>query len=74
MIAPRWPFTMYTRKHTGNAKARNMNPEKAEGLSPELHTEPLPAVLQSLSEQIREYDERIEASVRRETVEAANFQ
>jgi transposase len=41
---------------------RNMNPEKAEGLSPELRTalEPLLAALGSLSEQIREYNERIE--------------
>jgi hypothetical protein len=47
---------------------------ESRSLSPELQTEPPPAVLQSLSEQIREYDERIEASVRRETVEVANFQ
>jgi len=41
---------------------RNMNPEKAEGLSPELQRalEPLLAALESLSEQIREYNERIE--------------
>jgi len=41
---------------------RNMNPEKAEGLSPELQRalEPLLAALQSLSEQIAEYNERIE--------------
>jgi hypothetical protein len=41
---------------------RNMNPEKAEGLSPELQraTEPLLAGIESLSERIREYDERIE--------------
>ena len=41
---------------------RNMNPEKAEGLSPELRTalEPLLAGIESLSEQIREYNERIE--------------
>jgi len=42
---------------------RNMNPEKAEGLSPELQAalEPLLTALQSLSEQIAEYNERIEA-------------
>ena len=42
--------------------ARNMNPEKAAGLSPELQTalQPLLAALESLSEQIREYNERIE--------------
>jgi len=42
---------------------RNMNPEKAEGLSPELQRalEPLLAALESLSEQIREYNERIES-------------
>ena len=41
---------------------RNMNPEKAEGLSPELRTalEPLLGALESLSERIREYNERIE--------------
>ncbi len=41
---------------------RNMNPEKAEGLSPELQAalEPLLMALESLSEQIREYNERIE--------------
>src|ERR1700675_5069412 len=37
---------------------RNMNPEKAEGLSPELQAalEPLLAALESLSERIREYN------------------
>ena len=41
---------------------RNMNPEKAAGLSAELQAalEPLLAALESLSEQIREYNERIE--------------
>jgi len=41
---------------------RNMNPEKAEGLSPELQTalEPLLAAIESLSERIREYNEGIE--------------
>ena len=41
---------------------RNMNPEKAEGLSPELQTalQPLLAALESLSQQIREYNQRIE--------------
>ena len=41
---------------------RNMNPEKAEGLSPELQgaLEPLLACIESVSEQIREYNERIE--------------
>ena len=41
---------------------RNMNPEKAEGLSPELQTalQPLLAGIEVLSEQIREYNERIE--------------
>jgi transposase len=42
--------------------ARNMNPQKGEGLSPELQAalQPLLAALESLSEQIREYNERIE--------------
>jgi transposase len=41
---------------------RNMNPEKAEGLSPELQAalQPLLAALESLSQQIAEYNERIE--------------
>src|SRR5438045_5421968 len=41
---------------------RNMNPEKAEGLSRELQAAlaPLLVALESLSEQIREYNERIE--------------
>src|ERR1700752_1175161 len=41
---------------------RNMNPEKAEGLSPELQRglQPLLVALESLSEQIRECNERIE--------------
>jgi transposase len=41
---------------------RNMNPEKAKALSPELQSalEPLLACIESVSEQIREYNERIE--------------
>jgi transposase len=41
---------------------RNMNPGKAEGLSPELQTalEPLLAGIEAVSERIREYTERIE--------------
>ena len=41
---------------------RNMNPEKADSLSPELQTalQPLLAGIEVLSEQIREYNERIE--------------
>jgi transposase len=48
------------RLHGGNV--RNMNPEKAEGLSPELQAalEPLLAGIESLSERIREYNEGIE--------------
>ena len=43
---------------------RNMNPEKAQGLSPELRAalEPLLAALESLSERIAEYNEQIEES------------
>ena len=42
---------------------RNMNPEKAKGLSPELQRalEPLLAAIESLSERIVEYNERIES-------------
>ena len=45
---------------------RNMNPEKAAVLSPELQKalEPLLTALPALSEQIREYNERIEALAR----------
>jgi len=45
---------------------RNMNPEKAEGLSPELQRalQPLLAAIESLSERIREYNERIEQLAR----------
>ena len=41
---------------------RNMNPKKAEGLSPELQRalEPLLAGIEGLTKQIREYNERIE--------------
>src|SRR5436305_11988002 len=41
---------------------RNMDPEKAEGLSPELQAalEPLLSAIESLSERIVEYNERIE--------------
>jgi transposase len=41
---------------------RNMNPEKAAALSPELQAalEPLLAAIESLSERIREYNQRIE--------------
>src|SRR6516225_8296671 len=45
-----------------SCNVRNMNAEKAEGLSPELQTalEPLLLAMESLSEQIREYNQRIE--------------
>ena len=45
---------------------RNMNPEKAQGLSPELRTalEPLLAGIESLSERIRECNEGIERVAR----------
>jgi len=44
-------------------KVRNLNPEKAEGLSPELQRalEPLLSAIEELSERICEYDDRIEA-------------
>jgi transposase len=46
-----------------SCNVRNMNPEKAEGLSPELQTglEPLLKTIEALSEGIREYNQRIEA-------------
>src|ERR1700693_1054477 len=45
---------------------RNMNPEKAESLSPELQVawEPLWNAIEALSERIAEYNERIEALAR----------
>jgi transposase len=45
-----------------SCNVRNMNPEKAEGLSAELQTalEPLLAAIESVSERIAEYNERIE--------------
>jgi transposase len=52
---------------------RNMNPEKAEGLSPELQAalEPLLAAAESLSERIREYNDQIEALAERSYPEVA---
>jgi transposase len=46
---------------------RNMDPEKAEDLSPELQSalEPLLAAIESLSERMTEYNERIEALAQR---------
>jgi len=46
-----------------SCNVRNMNPEKAAGLSPELQAalEPLLAAIESLSAGIREYNQRIEA-------------
>jgi transposase len=45
-----------------NSNVRNLNPEKAEGLSPELQAalEPLLNSIESLSERILEYNEGIE--------------
>src|SRR6516164_4339690 len=45
-----------------SCNVRNLDPEKAEGLSPQLQRalEPLLLAMESLSEQIREYNERIE--------------
>src|SRR6266851_5462386 len=45
---------------------RNMNPEKAQGLSPELQAalEPLLAAIESLSERIRDYNQQIEKIAR----------
>src|SRR5512136_1513722 len=49
-------------EHLRGCNVRNMNPEKAESLSPELQRalEPLLAAIESVSEGIREYNERIE--------------
>jgi transposase len=55
---------------------RNMNPEKAEGLSPELQAalEPLLAGIESLSERIAEYNEQIEALAERSYPQVALLQ
>ena len=52
---------------------RNMNPDKAEGLSPELQAalKPLLAAIESLSKHIREYNERIEALAQQSYPEVA---
>jgi transposase len=53
--------------------ARNLNPEKAESLSPELRValEPLLQEIESLSERIREYNERIERIAQEQYPETA---
>jgi transposase len=52
---------------------RNMNPEKGEGLSPELQValEPLLNAIESLSERIAEYNEQIETLAERSYPQAA---
>jgi transposase len=52
---------------------RNMNPEKGEGLSPELQValEPLLNAIESLSERIAEYNEHIETLAERSYPQAA---
>jgi transposase len=54
---------------------RNMNPEKAQGLSPELQAalEPLLGEIESLSERIREYSERIEQIAKESYPEVARL-
>ena len=54
---------------------RNMNPEKAQGLSPELRSalEPLLAGIESLSERICEYNERIEKLAQESYPQAAQL-
>jgi len=56
-----------------SCNVRNMDPEKAEGLSPELQAalEPLLRTIESLSEGIREYNQRIEALAERSYPEVA---
>jgi transposase len=62
----RGPAKSYGERLRG-CNVRNMNPEKAEGLSPELQAalEPLLAAIESLSERIRECNERIEQLAQR---------
>ncbi len=56
-----------------SCNVRNMNPEKAEGLSPELQAalEPLLRTVESLSDGIRDYNERIEALAQQSYPEVA---
>ena len=56
--------------------ARNMNVEKAQGLSPELQAalEPLLQEIESLSERIREYNERIEQIARESYPQVARLE
>src|SRR5579863_2220134 len=56
-----------------SCNVRNMDPEKAEGLSPELQAalEPLLRSVESLSEGIREYNQRIEALAQQSYPEVA---
>ncbi len=56
-----------------SCNVRNLDPEKAEGLSPELQTalEPLLQTIKSLSAGIREYNQRIEALAQRSYPEVA---
>jgi transposase len=53
-------------EHLRGCNVRNLNPEKAEGLSPELQRalEPLLSAIEELSQRIREYNERIEQLAR----------
>ena len=55
---------------------RNMNPEKAEGLSPELQRalEPLLSAIEELNERIREYNNRIGALVQQSDPQVALLQ
>jgi len=56
-----------------SCNVRNMDPEKAEGLSPELQAalQPLLGTIESLSAGIREYNQRIEALAERSYPEVA---
>ncbi len=56
-----------------SCNVRNMNPEKADGLSPELQAAlaPLLAAIESLSEGIRDYNQRIEALAQQSYPEVA---
>jgi len=56
-------------EHLRGCNVRNMNPEKAEGLSPELQRalEPLLSAIAELSQGICQYNQRIEALANRVT-------
>jgi transposase len=69
-------LTKSYRERLRGCNPRNMNPEKAQGLSPELQAalEPLLAAIESLSERIHEYNEQIEKIAKEKYPQAARLE